>query len=83
MPTPQIRWPNNAEHNRVQAKEIAQDTETLIEQAKEIAQDTETLIEQAIADIKHNQDRCELRLAYALKQLKHIQLLLTEAKVGK
>lgn len=69
MPTPPIRWPNNAEHNRVQAKEIAQDTETLIEQA--------------IADIKHNQDRCELRLAYALKQLKHIQLLLTEAKVGR
>jgi hypothetical protein len=69
MPTPPLRWPNNAEHNRVQAKETAQDTETLIEQA--------------IADIKHNPDRCELRLAYALKQLKHIQLLLTEAKVGK
>lgn len=69
MPTPQQRWPNNAESNRVQAKELADDTEKLIGHA--------------IADIKHNPDRCELRLAYAMKNLKHIQLLLTEAKVGK
>jgi len=69
MPTPQQRWPNNAESNRLGAKELAEDTERLIGQA--------------IADIKQNPDRCELRLAYAMKNLKHIQLMLTEAKVGK
>jgi hypothetical protein len=69
MATPKLRWPNNAESSRIQSKELAEDTEQLLQQA--------------LDDLRNNPDRCELYLVYAMRHLKHIQLLLTEAKVGR
>ena len=69
MPTPPIRWPNNAEQAR-------KETQTIAEEA-------EGLILEAIEDIRSNPSRCELRLVYAARQLAHIRRLMTEAKVGR
>lgn len=63
------KWPNGAEASRITAKQLAADTEELVQAA--------------IVDIRTNPMRCELHLVYVLQQLAHIQRVLTKAKVGR
>lgn len=68
MPTPQRRWPQNAEFARRSTEELARDARPLLEKALE--------------EVKRNPDLARANIALGLVALSDIQRLMSEAKHG-